>query len=38
MKRTRIVTSIVLYGLGPVDFQYVNPADDPRTRKAASAK
>src|SRR6266498_1097815 len=23
---------IVLYGQGPVEFKYVNPADDPRTR------
>ena len=23
-------TTIVLYGQGPVDFKYVNPADDPR--------
>lgn len=23
-------TTIVLYGLGPVEFKYVNPADDPR--------
>ncbi|HYM22040.1 MAG TPA: cupin domain-containing protein [Vicinamibacterales bacterium] len=26
-------TTIVLYGTGPVDFKYVNPADDPRTGK-----
>jgi quercetin dioxygenase-like cupin family protein len=26
-------TTIVLYGLGPVDFKYVNPADDPRNGK-----
>jgi len=24
-------TTIVLYGDGPVEFKYVNPADDPRT-------
>jgi quercetin dioxygenase-like cupin family protein len=24
-------TTIVLYGMGPVEFKYVNPADDPRT-------
>jgi quercetin dioxygenase-like cupin family protein len=24
---------IVLYGQGPVEFNYVNPADDPRTKK-----
>jgi hypothetical protein len=26
-------TTIVLYGQGPVEFKYVNPADDPRTGK-----
>jgi quercetin dioxygenase-like cupin family protein len=26
-------TVVVLYGIGPVDFKYVNPADDPRTKK-----
>jgi quercetin dioxygenase-like cupin family protein len=26
-------TTIVLYGQGPVDFKYVNPADDPRNAK-----
>jgi quercetin dioxygenase-like cupin family protein len=26
-------TTIVLYGMGPVEFKYVNPADDPRTAK-----
>jgi quercetin dioxygenase-like cupin family protein len=25
--------TIVLFGQGPVDFKYVNPADDPRTAK-----
>jgi quercetin dioxygenase-like cupin family protein len=24
-------TTIILYGQGPVEFKYVNPADDPRT-------
>ena len=28
---TRAETTIVLYGQGPVEFNYVNPADDPRT-------
>lgn len=28
---TRSETTIVLFGTGPVDFKYVNPADDPRT-------
>lgn len=27
---TKGETSILLYGTGPVDFKYVNPADDPR--------
>ena len=26
-------TTIVLYGIGPVEFKYVNSADDPRTPK-----
>ena len=28
--------TLVLYGVGPVDFKYVNPADDPRAMKSAS--
>ena len=28
-------TTIVLYGQGPVEFKYVNPADDPRNSHAA---
>ncbi len=27
---------IVLYGQGPVEFKYVNPADDPRNAKGAA--
>ena len=27
---TKGETTIVLFGQGPVDFKYVNPADDPR--------
>ena len=27
----------VLYGLGPVEFKYVNPADDPRNAKPAKS-
>jgi mannose-6-phosphate isomerase-like protein (cupin superfamily) len=27
---TKSETTIVLYGTGPVEFKYVNPADDPR--------
>ena len=26
-------TTIVLYGIGPVEFKYVNPSDDPRNKK-----
>ena len=33
---TKSVTTIVLYGQGPVEFKYVNPADDPR--RAAATK
>jgi quercetin dioxygenase-like cupin family protein len=29
---TRGETTIVLFGHGPVDFKYVNPSDDPRTK------
>ena len=29
---TKVETTILLYGQGPVDFKYVNPADDPRTK------
>ena len=29
-------TTIVLYGQGPVEFKYVNPADDPRNTKHAT--
>jgi quercetin dioxygenase-like cupin family protein len=29
-------TTIVLYGIGPVDFKYVNPSDDPRTGKKST--
>ena len=29
-------TTIVLYGIGPVDFKYVNPADDPRNAQPAA--
>lgn len=35
---TKKETSIVLYGIGPVDFRYVNPADDPRNAKMAPGK
>jgi hypothetical protein len=33
---TATETTIVLYGQGPVEFKYVNPADDPRHGGAAT--
>lgn len=30
---TKQETTILLYGMGPVEFKYVNPNDDPRTKK-----
>jgi quercetin dioxygenase-like cupin family protein len=30
---TKQETTILLYGNGPVEFKYVNPADDPRNKK-----
>ena len=33
---TTTETTIVLYGQGPVEFNYVNPADDPRNAKTAT--
>jgi len=30
--------TIVLHGIGPVEFNYVNPADDPRNAKKTAAK
>jgi quercetin dioxygenase-like cupin family protein len=35
---TKAETTILLYGLGPVEFKYVNPADDPRTKTLTSRK
>jgi quercetin dioxygenase-like cupin family protein len=29
---TAVESTIVLYGMGPVEFKYVNPSDDPRSR------
>jgi quercetin dioxygenase-like cupin family protein len=29
-------TTILLYGMGPVDFKYVNPSDDPRNHKSST--
>ena len=33
---TQVETTILLYGQGPVEFTYVNRADDPRTKATAS--
>jgi quercetin dioxygenase-like cupin family protein len=33
---TTTETTIVLYGQGPVEFKYVNPADDPRNARSAT--
>jgi quercetin dioxygenase-like cupin family protein len=30
---TKAETTIFLYGMGPVEFKYVNPNDDPRHKK-----
>ena len=35
---TKTETTIFLYGVGPVEFNYVNPADDPRNAKKAASK
>jgi quercetin dioxygenase-like cupin family protein len=35
---TKGETTILLYGQGPVEFKYVNPADDPRTKTTANRK
>jgi quercetin dioxygenase-like cupin family protein len=35
---TNVETTILLYGQGPVEFKYVNAADDPRTNAAVSRK
>jgi quercetin dioxygenase-like cupin family protein len=33
---TAAETTIVLYGVGPVEFKYVNPVDDPRNAKTST--
>jgi quercetin dioxygenase-like cupin family protein len=33
---TKGEASVLLYGMGPVEFKYVNPGDDPRTRTSSS--
>jgi quercetin dioxygenase-like cupin family protein len=35
---TKRETTILLYGQGPVEFTYVNPADDPRAKTSTSHK
>ena len=35
---TKTETTILLYGVGPVDFIYVNPADDPRMKTSQRAE
>ena len=35
---TSAETTIVLYGTGPVEFKYVNPADDPRHAKTSTSR
>jgi quercetin dioxygenase-like cupin family protein len=35
---TRVETTIMLYGDGPVEFTYVNGADDPRAKTRTSAR
>jgi quercetin dioxygenase-like cupin family protein len=35
---TKGETTILLYGQGPVEFKYVDPADDPRTKASANRK
>ena len=35
---TKGEATILLYGIGPVEFKYVNPSDDPRTKTLTSSK
>src|SRR5262249_48596755 len=35
---TTTESTIVLYGMGPVDFKYVNPSDDPRNAKTSTTR
>jgi quercetin dioxygenase-like cupin family protein len=35
---TKAETTILLYGTGPVDFKYVNPGDDPRTKTSTNRR
>jgi len=33
---TAAESTIILYGTGPVEFKYVNPADDPRNARSST--
>ena len=35
---TKVETTILLYGQGPVEFKYVSAGDDPRTKTSTSRK
>lgn len=35
---TKSPATIVVYGIGPVEFKYVNPADDPRSHPQTAGK
>jgi hypothetical protein len=35
---TKVETTILLYGQGPVEFKYVNPSDDPRMKTPTAAR
>ena len=35
---TKVETTILLYGQGPVEFKYVNAGDDPRTKASTSKR
>ena len=35
---TKSEATIVLHGMGPVEFNYVNPSDDPRNAKKTASK
>ena len=35
---TKVETTILLYGQGPVEFKYVNPSDDPRLKTSTTSR
>jgi quercetin dioxygenase-like cupin family protein len=35
---TKGETTLLLYGVGPVEFKYANPADDPRAKTSPTSK